>query len=294
MISGIWLPLVTPFKDGKVDIAALQRLTRHYLKSRPCAISGIVALGTTAEAQLLSMSERDAVLETVFDVTNGRLPVMIGVGGMDTHAMQVEMAALSHWNPAAFLVSAPAYIRPDQAGIQWHFEQIARSTSRSIVLYDVPHRTGVAIEPKTVARLLACDNVVAIKACVPETFAPLSRLPIDLLCGTDDAFMACLAAGGTGGILASAHLFAEHFTAIQRLFHLGEEARAFSRFNALRPLIDLLFSAPNPAAIKACLALDGLIEKTTRLPIMTASASLTFKLELALSVFAHGVHHDAA
>src|ERR1700731_4882834 len=142
MMSGIWIPLVTPFKNGLVDTDALQHLAEHYLKTD---ISGFIALGTTAEAALLSRGERLSVLHALFEAAGAHLPIMIGIGGMDTLEMQREIRDLASWEAAGYLVSAPAYIRPDQKGIQWHFGQIASSTDRPIVLYDVPHRTGVAI-----------------------------------------------------------------------------------------------------------------------------------------------------
>ena len=131
MISGIWLPIVTPFKDGLVDTEALQRLVTHYLDTD---ISGFIALGTTGEAALLSRGERLSVLHAMFEAVGTRLPIMVGIGGMDTQEMQREIQDLAIWDTAGYLVSAPAYIRPDQKGIEWHFGQIAGSTDRPIVL----------------------------------------------------------------------------------------------------------------------------------------------------------------
>lgn len=282
MIAGVWLPLVTPFRNATVDTDALQRLVARYLTS---GISGFVALGTTAEAALLTPGERRSVLHAVHEAAAGRLPVMVGVGGMATHDMQREIRALARWEPAGYLVPAPAYIRPDQDGLRWHFERIADSTDRPIVVYDVPHRTGCAIAPETLERLLARPNIAAIKACVPETFAAFSRLPVDLLCGTDDAFLSCLENGGSGGILASAHVFPTELCEIRRLFGTHDKAGAAARFDALLPVLRLLFSAPNPAAIKAALALAGLTDAATRPPIMPARAALVHDLEQALSRF---------
>jgi 4-hydroxy-tetrahydrodipicolinate synthase len=280
MISGIWVPLVTPFKQGRVDTNALQTLAEHYLTTD---ISGFVVLGTTAEAALLSHDERLSVIHAVFDAVGSHLPIMVGIGGIDTYEMQRQIDAFSAWDSAGFLVSAPAYIRPDQKGIEWHFGQIASCTERLITLYDVPHRTGVTIAPQTVEALLRYRNVSAIKACVPESFRDFAKLPLDLLCGTDDAFLACLAEGGVGGILASAHLFPQMLSDVQRLFLTGHGNEANTRFSAILPAIQLLFSAPNPSMIKAGLALMGLIRKETRLPITEASSALTLDLELALS-----------
>ena len=115
MVSGIWLPIVTPFKDGQVDVDALQRLAERYLSQE---ISGFVALGTTGEAALLDHSERLKVLRSLFEVVGTRLTVVVGVGGINTRDMVQEIRELDRWDIGGYLVSAPAYICPDQNGIR--------------------------------------------------------------------------------------------------------------------------------------------------------------------------------
>jgi 4-hydroxy-tetrahydrodipicolinate synthase len=281
MVSGIWLPIVTPFKNGQVDTDALQRLAEHYLTTE---LSGFIALGTTGEAALLNHSERLHVLQALFEVIGARSTIVAGVGGMSTREMVQEIRQLDRWDLGGYLVSAPAYICPDQRGIQWHFEELAHATDRPIILYDVPHRTGVSIAPDTLERLIDCANIVAVKACAPDSFHAFCRLPVSVLCGTDDAFVDCLIAGGTGGILASAHVFADALAEVQERVSSGNVEHALTLFDALLPVIELLFAAPNPAGVKAALALNGLITKETRLPIMEASDSLTDQLNAALAL----------
>jgi 4-hydroxy-tetrahydrodipicolinate synthase len=278
MYSGIWLPIVTPFRGGRIDIDALQRLADYYLHTE---ISGLVALGTTGEAALLSEIERVTVLQALTEVVGAHLPVLVGVGGPDTREVLREIERYERWDCNGYLVSAPSYICPDQAGVQWHFEQVANATERSIVLYDVPHRTGVKIMPDTVANLLEHDNVVAIKECVKDHFEPLRSLPVSVLCGTDDAFVDCLSAGGSGGILASAHVCADVLVDVQELVQNGRERQARDLFARLLPLLRLLFAAPNPSAIKAMLALGQLTTEETRMPITPASAQLVERLRKA-------------
>lgn len=278
MYSGIWLPIVTPLRDGRVDVDALQRLADYYLRTE---ISGLVALGTTGEAALLSESERVTVLEALIEVVGTHLPLLVGVGGPDTREVVREIQRYEHWDCNGFLVSAPAYLCPDQAGVLWHFEQVAHATERSIVLYDVPHRTGVPIMPETVERLAEYDNIVAIKECVKDTFLQLGGLPISMLCGTDDAFIECLAAGGSGGILASAHVCADLLVEVHGLMQSGCDAQARELFARFAPVLRLLFAAPNPSAIKAMLALDHPMTNETRLPITPASAQLVEALRAA-------------
>jgi 4-hydroxy-tetrahydrodipicolinate synthase len=283
MVSGIWLPIVTPLRNGEVDTEALQRLAERYLSEE---VSGFVALGTTGEAALLDHGERLTVLQALFEVVGTRLTIVVGVGGLSTREMVRDIHALDRWDIGGYLVSAPAYICPDQRGIQRHFEDVARSTDRPIILYDVPHRTGVSIDVPTVERLIECANIVAIKACVPESFDELCRLPISVLSGNDDAFVDCLLAGGTGGIIASAHLFADALAEVQERVLSAKVDEARVLFEALRPVIKLLFAAPNPAGIKAALALDGVIANETRAPIMAAPAALIEQMKIALEVCA--------
>jgi 4-hydroxy-tetrahydrodipicolinate synthase len=279
MVSGIWLPIVTPFKDGQVDVDALQRLAERYLSQE---ISGFVALGTTGEAALLDHSERLKVLRSLFEVVGTRLTVVVGVGGTNTRDMVQEIRELDRWDIGGYLVSAPAYVCPDQNGIRWHFDEIARATERPVILYDVPHRTGVSIETSTVERLIERANIVAIKACVPATFQKLCQLPISVLCGNDDAYVDCLIAGGSGGILTSAHLFADILAEIHERVLSARTDDAVAFFEALKPVIKLLFAAPNPAGVKAALAIDGVIGSETRMPIMEASVTLKEQLRIAL------------
>ncbi|WNC93036.1 4-hydroxy-tetrahydrodipicolinate synthase [Paraburkholderia sp. FT54] len=278
MFSGIWLPIVTPLRNGEVDIDSLQRLAEYYLRTE---ISGIVALSTTGEAALLEEAERLTVLQALTEVTGSRLPMLIGVGGSNTRDVLRDIQRYERWECAGYLVSAPSYVCPDQAGVQWHFEQAALATERPIVLYNVPHRTGVTIAPDTVARLVECGNIVAIKECVKEHFAKLSALPINVLCGTDEALDDCLHHGGTGGILASAHVCADLLVTFQDLLRAERDVDARNLFACLLPVLRLLFAAPNPSAIKAMLAFDHSLSDETRMPISRASAQLVERLSTA-------------
>ncbi|MGF6998386.1 4-hydroxy-tetrahydrodipicolinate synthase family protein [Paraburkholderia sp. GAS32] len=278
MFSGIWLPIVTPFRNGEVDVDALQRLADYYLRTE---ISGFVALSTTGEAALLQESERLTVLQALTDVIGSRLPMLIGVGGANTRDVLHDIQRYERWDCAGYLVSPPSYVCPDQAGVQWHFEQAALATERPIVLYDVPHRTGVAIAPETVAHLVEYSNIVAIKECEKEHFSKLRGLPINVLCGTDEALDDCLHNGGTGGILASAHVCADLLVAVQELIRADRDPDERNLFASLLPVLRLLFAAPNPSAIKAMLAFDHSMTDETRMPITRASAQLVERLGTA-------------
>ncbi|SDV46913.1 dihydrodipicolinate synthase family protein [Chitinasiproducens palmae] len=276
--AGIWLPLVTPFVAGNVDVCALQGLAERAIRG---GVTGLVALSTTGEAPLLNAVERATVLQAICDVAAGRVPVLAGVAGFETRAFVREIERCAHWGVAGFLVPPPAYVCPDADGLRWHFGEIARATDRQIVLYDVPHRTGVRIAPGVAESLAVYPNVSAIKACEPNGYASLGQGPLALFCGTDEAFVDCLVAGGRGGVLASANICLDFLLAVQVAFNAGNRALAIDLFDSLRPLLTLLFAAPNPAAIKAWLALDGLIRPETRAPIMGVAPALRDALAAA-------------
>ena len=279
MFSGIWIPLVTPFHRDRVDTAALRRLVRHYQST---GVSGFVALGTTGEAALLSQIERYTVLEAIADACDDRTPFLIGVGAADTREVCAQIRHYERWNSAGYLVPPPYYVCPSQAGLRWHYAQVAASTTRPVVLYNVPKRTGVSIAPQTALVLAEQANIVAIKECVAEHFGALQGGPLDVLSGDDGALLDCLAHGGTGGILAGAHLRPELFVALVAHHRAGRIDEARHLANALAPLAALLFAEPNPAPVKALLSAQGSTGADTRAPILPVSESLHRRLVAAM------------
>lgn len=239
MFSGIWIPLVTPFHHGQVDTAALRRLVRHY---QGAGVSGFVALGTTGEAALLSQIERYTVLEAIADACGNHTPFLIGVGAADTREVCAQIRHYERWNSAGYLVPPPYYVCPSQAGLRWHYAQVAASTARPVVLYNVPKRTGVSIAPHTALALADQPNIIAIKECVAEHFSALRGGPLDVLSGDDSALFDCLAHGGAGGILAGAHLRPELFVALVAHHRAGRIDEARRLADALAPLAALLFA----------------------------------------------------
>lgn len=279
MFSGIWIPLVTPFHRDQVDTAALRRLVRHY---QGAGVAGFVALGTTGEAALLSQVERYTVLETVAEACGDRTPFVIGVGAADTREVCAQIRHYERWNSVGYLVPPPYYVCPSQAGLRWHYTQVAASTARPVVLYNVPKRTGVSIAPHTALVLAEQANIVAIKECVAGHFSALQGGSLSVLSGDDGALLDCLAHGGTGGILAGAHLRPELFVALVAHHRAGRIDEATRLANALAPLAALLFAEPNPAPVKALLAEAGHIGADTRAPILPVSESLRRRLAAAM------------
>lgn len=288
--AGIWVPLITPFKNGVVDTAALQQLVRNMLIN---GIHGLVACGTTAEASSLSQAEQMSVLGTILQITaemaGPDYPVVMGISGSDTAMVIEKIRYFSQYPLAGFLVSAPGYVRPSQQGIVLHFQAIARASAHPIILYNIPARTGVHIELATLQALSADPRFVAIKEssgslqliadCVHDT-------SLEVLSGDDSLLLETLLQGGTGAISAAAHVRPELFVRLYQLIRNGEVAAAHTLFAAMLPLVRLLFAEPNPAPIKAVLAMQGRIHEELRLPMTPVTPAHREKLRAALQTLA--------
>jgi 4-hydroxy-tetrahydrodipicolinate synthase len=282
IFSGIWIPLITPFSRGAVDHAALAALVDRYRKA---GVAGFAALGTTGEPAALSLDEQDAVLETILREAEG-VPVIAGLAGNQTAQLHDRVRRMNEWPISGLLISAPYYVRPSQAGLVEHFERLADLSTKPVVLYDIPYRTGVRIELHTLLTLAAHPRIVAIKDCsgaVDTTLALIRDGRLQVLAGNDDAIFTTLCMGGSGAISASAHLRTERFVAMYRALAEGRLADGRAIFHELVPLVRALTSEPNPAPVKAALAALGLIDNELRAPMTRASEALTDQLARLLS-----------
>lgn len=280
---GIWVPLITPFRDGAPDLAALQRLAGHLQQQ---GVDGFVVCGTTGEPATLGDDEQRRVLAAVLEVVQDRTPVVFGLSGNDTAAMTARLRALASQPLAGWLVSAPYYTRPSQDGIRRHFEALADTTERPLLLYNIPYRSGVAMETSTLQALARHPRIVGIKQSAGHDLDQLSALIDDtglrVLSGEDALIFVCACLGGHGAIAAAAHVRPDLYRRLWALTQAGrlDEARRLHR--ALLPWIRLLFAEPNPAPLKAALAMMGLIPDGLRLPMTEASTDLRQRLERAL------------
>ncbi|MBP0594750.1 4-hydroxy-tetrahydrodipicolinate synthase [Paraburkholderia sp. LEh10] len=282
--SGIWIPLVTPFSaDGAVDHDALRRLVKRYADA---GVAGVVALGTTGEPSSLEADEQEAVLAATLDAAHGALPVIAGVSGNHARSMRERVSRLNALPLAGLLISAPYYVRPSQAGIAAHFTMLADASEHPVVLYDIPARTGVRIEPDTLLALAAHPRIQAIKDCagsLDTTHTLILDGRLQVLAGDDVRIFDTLCIGGSGAIAASAHLWPERFVALDRALKAGRLDEGRALFHALLPLIRALTSEPNPAPVKAALAAQGLLEDVLRAPMTRASESLRERLRPMLA-----------
>lgn len=271
--EGIWLPLITPFRDGALDLAAARPLVRHYLGA---GIHGFVVCGTTGEAATLSPEEKLRWLDAVLEAVDGRRPVAMGTGGNDTAAALRALGPLNARPLAGLLVTAPYYSRPSQDGIRAHIAAIAGATPHAVILYNILYRTGVNIDLATVQSLCELPNVVAIKESggdMNQLMDLIRTTRLQVLGGEDHLIYTTLSLGGHGAIAAAAHLRPAWFVALYEAARAGQWAHARELSYRLLPLVRALFAEPNPAVIKAALAQDGWIADELRLPMLPASAA---------------------
>jgi len=275
--SGLWIPLVTPFRDGAVDHAALAALTRRLAAD---GVTGFVACGSTGEAAALDEAEQLAVLDTVAEAAGG-LPLVMGLSGYHLGKTVARVRQLAERPLAGLLVPAPHYIRPSQAGLLEWFRTIADASAAPVLVYDIPYRTGATIERETLLSLAAHPRIRGIKDCggdAGKTRALIADGRLQVLAGEDGQILATVAEGGVGAIAASAHLQTARFVQVLRLLREGRIAEARAQWQPLQPLIEALFAEPNPGPVKALLAHQGLMRDEMRSPMTRASDELRKRL----------------
>jgi 4-hydroxy-tetrahydrodipicolinate synthase len=271
IMQGIWVPLVTPFRQGQVDLDAAQRLAAHLVAK---GVHGLVVCGTTGEACALDEGEQTALLDAVLAAVGGDCPVLMGIGGSDTRSVVAQAQRYSEHDIAGFLLPAPAYVRPSQEGLLLHFEAVAQNSGHDIVLYNIPYRSGVNIELATLQELACNPKFVAIKECggnMNQLIDFINETPLAVFGGEDALILSTLCLGGRGAIAAAAHIRPDLFVALYERVRDGNLAEARAIFQRLLPLIRVLFSEPNPGPVKAALARDGWIKDELRLPMTTTS-----------------------
>ena len=276
--QGIWVPVVTPFQDGAIDFIGLRRLVSHLLAKH---VAGIMVCTTTGEAAALSREEQLAVLDAVLQWVPAQRVVMGLAGNNQIELLQFQQQILQR-PVAGLLVPAPSYIRPSQAGLEAFFRTVADASSVPIILYDIPYRTGATFEQATLLNIVAHERIKAVKDCggnLGNTLALLAGGDVDVLCGEDIQLFNALCLGASGAIAASAHVRTEAFVTLWQQVRDNQLAEARSTFFQLLPLINTLFMEPNPAPVKAALALEGLIGSELRAPMQRASDALVTRLK---------------
>lgn len=285
-LRGIWLPLVTPFKDGALDETSLGRMLRHYA-AQP--LDGMILAATTGEGMTLDDDEVERLVRSAAAELQGRMPLILGLSGSDTRKLLKALDGAARWPVDGYLVACPYYVRPSQEGLYRHFAALAGHTDRPIVIYNIPYRTGVNMTNETMLRLAALPNIAGVKDCCADpaqSFDLLRARPdtFAVLTGEDAQFHTALGQGAEGGILASAHVETARFAEILRLMRAGDNAGALQAWRGLIDLVRLLFAEPNPAPIKHWLWRQGLIASPElRLPMTGVSVALAARLEAEMA-----------
>lgn len=278
VFSGLWIPLVTPFRDGAIDHPALAALTAKLAQQ---GVSGFVACGSTGEAAALDKAEQRAVLETVLGAAQG-LPVVMGLSGYHLGHTVEWVQTLARYPLAGLLVPAPHYIRPGQDGLLHWFRTLADASQVPLVIYDIPYRTGATLTTETLLTLAGHPHIRAIKDCggnPAKTQALIADGRLAVLAGEDAQMFTTLALGGTGAIAASAHWQAPQFVELVALLRRGQLAEARPVWQALLPWVEICFAEPNPAPLKAVLAQAGWMRNELRAPMMPAPETLLQRLQ---------------
>jgi 4-hydroxy-tetrahydrodipicolinate synthase len=288
-LHGLWLPLVTPFRDGELDEPSLRRLVRHYA-SRP--IDGLILAATSGEGMTLGIDELERLVDTVHsELSAGRrtIPICLGLSGAGTAKMCDALDETAAWPIDGYLIASPYYTRPSQRGLLQHFTALADHASWPIVLYNIPYRTAVNLSNETLLRLADHPNIVGIKDCSADrdqSIDFLRRRPAGfrVLTGEDAQYFDALTDGADGAILLSAHLETDAFASVRTLLKAGNRDAALACWEGVCELTKLLFAEPSPAPAKYWLSQTGLIDSAeVRLPMVEVSAELAARLDAEMA-----------
>jgi len=281
IFTGAATAIITPFKDGNVDYASLEKIIEFQIKG---GIDAIVVCGTTGESSTLSDDEHREVIDFAVKKINGRVPVIAGTGSNDTvYAVDLTKHAV-HSGVDAVLVVTPYYNKATQAGLVKHYNVIADASEKPVMVYNVPSRTGVNIKPETYFKLSQHENIVAIKeangdiSSVAQTMS-LCGNNIDLYSGNDDQITPILSLGGKGVISVLSNVLPYETSQICKTFFNGDVEKSRKLQLEYLKLIYLLFCEVNPIPVKSAMALLGYCGNEIRMPLSNMEEANLIKLK---------------
>jgi 4-hydroxy-tetrahydrodipicolinate synthase len=271
LFAGTYTALVTPFRNGPIDFAALKRLVQAQIRA---GVDGVVPVGTTGESPTLDYDEHIEVIERTVEYANGRILVIAGTGGNSTSEAIYLTKGAEEAGADGSLQVAPYYNKPTQEGLFQHFKAVARDTKLPLVLYSIPGRCGIEIGVETTRRLAAaCPNIVAMKEAggnadrVSQLRAALGD-GFTILSGDDSLTLPFMAVGAHGVISVASNLIPREVARMVRAFASGRLAEAQKLHRKFYPLFKDLFLETNPVPVKAALAMRGLVQEEYRLPLV--------------------------
>lgn len=287
MYKGVFVAIVTPFKNGKVDENALRAFVSWLIAN---GVHGIVPCGTTGEAATLSDAEYSQVVKTVVSEVGGRCPIIAGAGSNSTatairHAKMVVEAGAN-----ATLQVTPYYNKPTEEGLYQHFKAIAAAVNVPHILYNVPGRTALNMQAETTIRLSKIENIVGIKeACgdleqIKKIKAGVSE-DFSILSGNDDQNLEIYECGGVGAISVTGNVAPKEVSSVWNLFNAGKTSEARAAQNVIANLNDAMFIETNPIPVKTTLALMGMCTEEFKLPLTQMDSANKEKLKAVLKTY---------
>ena len=273
-LTGLGVAMITPFNEDKsVDFQALERLLEHLVPN----IDYLVVFGTTSEAPVLTAVEKNEIMIVVRKRVNGKIPVVMGLGGNNTQSLIAEMKMGDFAGVDAFLSVTPYYNKPNQRGLIAHYTELAKYAPRPIILHNVPGRTAVNLEALTTLQLSENNNIIAVKEAsgnFSQIMTILQNKPEDfLVVSGDDALTFPLMSLGVSGVISViGNAFPKEMRQLTKLMSANETNEAGKIHYRLLPFIETIFKDGNPAGIKALLSLMGLVKNELRLPLVPVTA----------------------
>jgi 4-hydroxy-tetrahydrodipicolinate synthase len=271
MFTGTYTAIVTPFRGGQVDEAALERLIKFQIKG---GVDGIVPVGTTGESPTVSYEEHIAIVAKSVQFAAGKIKVLAGTGGNSTSEAVYLTQAAEKAGADGSLQVAPYYNKPTQEGLFQHFKAIARATRLPVVLYSIPGRCGIEIAVDTVKRLAHdCKNIIGIKeaggSCdrVSQLRAALGP-KFEILCGDDSLTVPFMSVGANGVISVASNVIPKEVSQMVAACARGEARKALALHTRYYPLFKDLFIETNPTPVKAALAMMKMVDEEYRLPLV--------------------------
>ena len=274
IFKGTGVALVTPFKaDFSVDVEALTRIVNHVIDN---GADFLVVLGTTSEAPTLTADEKRLVINTILKANNGRLPILLGMGGNNTQAVIEAVKAQDFTGIQGILSVVPYYNKPNQRGMRAHFEAIADASPVPVVVYNVPGRVGVNLQAATCVELAKHPNIIAVKEAsgnLQQIMEILRDKPaeFDVISGDDAITQPMVALGATGVISVAANAYTKPFSRMMNAMKEGRFDEALRLHYAMLRMNQLIFADGNPAGIKCLMSHMGLCQNVLRLPLVTAN-----------------------
>lgn len=288
-LIGTGVALVTPFnEDYSVDHESLEKIVNFNIAN---GVEYLVISGTTGESVTITKQEKKDIIDTVKKANNGRIPLVLGIGGNNTAQVVEEIKSTDLKDFAAILSVSPYYSKPTQEGLYQHFKNVAEACPIPVILYNVPGRTSKNMDPETTIRLANdFNNIVAIKEAgnnVAQYLELLKNKPDNFLVisGDDDLALSVILAGGSGVISVIGQAFPKEFSEMIRLGLQGKSKESYSLHFRLMEVINLIFSENNPAGIKAVFEALNLCRDTVRLPLVPATNSLKEKIRDFINAF---------